>query len=43
MTWPESKAVAAELMKDLQRRFRPEEIRLILRALSRLHHKDKSN
>jgi hypothetical protein len=39
MTWSESKAVAAEVIKNLRSRFSEPEIRLVLRALSRLHHK----
>jgi hypothetical protein len=41
MTWSEAKAKAAEIMKTLRSQFSPPEIRLILRALSRLTHKDK--
>jgi len=39
MTWEETKAVAAEEMKNLRRRFTEPEIRLVLRAMTRLHHK----
>ena len=35
MTWSEAKAKADEIMNELSARFQPQEIRLILRALSR--------
>lgn len=41
MTWLEAKAVAAEILADLRRQYSPEDIRLILRALSRLFHSDQ--
>jgi stress-induced morphogen len=42
MTWTEAKIKAAEIMKTLRAQFPPEAVRLILRALSRQHQKDKA-
>jgi hypothetical protein len=41
MTWSEAKAKAAELMKALRAQFSEPEIRLIIRALGRLHQTAK--
>lgn len=41
MTWDEAKAVAGKLHLELARQFSEAEIRLILRALARLHHSGK--
>jgi len=41
MTWDEAKAKAAELMKALRAQFTDPEIRLVIRALGRLHQTTK--
>ena len=41
MTWSAAKIQAAQIIKTLRAQFQPEEIRLILRALTRQHQKEK--
>lgn len=42
MNWAEAKIKADEIMKSLRAQFAPESVRLILRALSRQHQRDKA-
>lgn len=41
ITWKEAQAIAHRLLNELARAHQPEDIRLVLRALNRQHHKEK--
>jgi len=41
MTWEEAKLEAEEIMRNLRTQYQPFDVRLVLRALSRQHHKEK--